>query len=67
MKLVFQKEPYSLLMVGKNRAELTEQKPDYIFFTGSVRTGKIIAEVAAKQLIPTTLELGGKDPMIVFA
>ncbi len=45
---------------------LTEQKPDYIFFTGSVRTGKIIAEVAAKQLIPTTLELGGKDPMIVF-
>ncbi|MFB5281225.1 aldehyde dehydrogenase family protein [Peribacillus sp. Hz7] len=47
-------------------AALTEQKPDYIFFTGSVRTGKIIAEVAAKQLIPTTLELGGKDPMIVF-
>ena len=47
-------------------AELTKQKPDYIFFTGSVRTGKIIAEVAAKQLIPTTLELGGKDPMIVF-
>ncbi|MGE7120297.1 aldehyde dehydrogenase family protein [Peribacillus sp. NPDC046944] len=47
-------------------AALTEQKPDYIFFTGSVRTGKIIGEVAAKQLIPTTLELGGKDPMIVF-
>lgn len=47
-------------------AELTKQKPDYIFFTGSVRTGKIIAEVAAKQFIPTTLELGGKDPMIVF-
>lgn len=47
-------------------AELTKQKPDYIFFTGSVRTGKMIAEVAAKQLIPLTLELGGKDPMIVF-
>ena len=47
-------------------AELTKQNPDYIFFTGSVRTGKVIAEVAAKQLIPTTLELGGKDPMIVF-
>ncbi|WP_062356084.1 aldehyde dehydrogenase family protein [Bacillus kwashiorkori] len=48
-------------------AKLTEEKPDYIFFTGSVQTGKIIQEVAAKQLIPTTLELGGKDPFIVFA
>jgi acyl-CoA reductase-like NAD-dependent aldehyde dehydrogenase len=48
-------------------AAFTNGKPDYIFFTGSVRTGKIIQEVAAKQLIPTTLELGGKDPMIVFA
>ena len=48
-------------------AALTNEKPDYIFFTGSVRTGKMIAEAAAKYLIPTTLELGGKDPMIVFA
>lgn len=48
-------------------AAFTNGKPDYIFFTGSVRTGKIIQEVAARDLIPTTLELGGKDPMIVFA
>lgn len=48
-------------------AAFTNGKPDYIFFTGSVRTGKIIQQVAAKNLIPTTLELGGKDPMIVFA
>jgi acyl-CoA reductase-like NAD-dependent aldehyde dehydrogenase len=48
-------------------AAFTNAKPDYIFFTGSVRTGKIIQQVAAKDLIPTTLELGGKDPMIVFA
>lgn len=47
-------------------AALTNAKPDYIFFTGSVRTGKIIQEIAARDLIPTTLELGGKDPMIVF-
>lgn len=47
-------------------AALTNSKPDYIFFTGSVRTGKIIQEIAARDLIPTTLELGGKDPMIVF-
>ncbi|WP_335582598.1 aldehyde dehydrogenase family protein [Neobacillus drentensis] len=48
-------------------AAFTNGKPDYIFFTGSVSTGKIIQQVAAQDLIPTTLELGGKDPMIVFA
>lgn len=47
-------------------AAFTAGKPDYIFFTGSVRTGKVIQQQAAKDLIPTTLELGGKDPMIVF-
>jgi succinate-semialdehyde dehydrogenase/glutarate-semialdehyde dehydrogenase len=35
-------------------------------FTGSVATGKRIAEAAAKNLTPVVLELGGKDPMIVF-
>lgn len=48
-------------------AALTSAKPDYIFFTGSVQTGKIIQAQAARDLIPTTLELGGKDPMIVCA
>ncbi len=47
-------------------SSLTKQKPDYIFFTGSVGTGRIIQEIAARDLIPTTLELGGKDPMIIF-
>ncbi|PLR69356.1 aldehyde dehydrogenase family protein [Bacillus sp. UMB0893] len=46
-------------------AALTRGKPDYIFFTGSVATGKKIQEEAAKELIPVTLELGGKDPIIV--
>lgn len=41
--------------------------PDHIFFTGSVRTGQIIQRAAADRLIPTTLELSGKDAMIVFA
>ena len=36
-------------------------------FTGSVATGKKIAESAAKNLTSVVLELGGKDPMIVFA
>ncbi|QVK19590.1 aldehyde dehydrogenase [Mycoplasmatota bacterium] len=38
---------------------------DYIFFTGSVAVGKIIMEKASKHLIPVTLELGGKSPLIV--
>ncbi|MDA1529452.1 aldehyde dehydrogenase [Bacillus cereus group sp. TH260-2LC] len=38
---------------------------DYIFFTGSVQVGKIVMEAAAKNLVPVTLELGGKSPVIV--
>lgn len=38
-----------------------------VTFTGSVETGKIVARTAAEKLIPLTLELGGKSPMIVFA
>jgi acyl-CoA reductase-like NAD-dependent aldehyde dehydrogenase len=38
-----------------------------VTFTGSVETGKIVARAAADKLIPATLELGGKSPMIVFA
>jgi acyl-CoA reductase-like NAD-dependent aldehyde dehydrogenase len=36
-------------------------------FTGSVDTGRIVAHAAAEKLIPVTLELGGKSPMIVMA
>lgn len=38
---------------------------DYIFFTGSPATGKIVMSAAAKYLTPVTLELGGKSPCIV--
>jgi aldehyde dehydrogenase (NAD+) len=38
---------------------------DHIFYTGSTSVGKIIYELAAKQLIPVTLELGGKSPCVV--
>jgi acyl-CoA reductase-like NAD-dependent aldehyde dehydrogenase len=51
---------------GKIGSELVDQKPDKIFFTGSVSTGKKIMEQASKQLIPVELELGGKDAAIVF-
>jgi aldehyde dehydrogenase (NAD+) len=40
---------------------------DHIFFTGSVPVGKSVALLAAEQLIPVTLELGGKSPCIVDA
>jgi aldehyde dehydrogenase (NAD+) len=45
--------------------ELLKQRWDYIFFTGSVPVGKIIAKAAAENLTPVTLELGGKSPCIV--
>ncbi|MCW3016458.1 MAG: Aldehyde dehydrogenase [Solirubrobacterales bacterium] len=40
---------------------------DYVMFTGSTRTGQAVMERAAKTLTPVSLELGGKDPMIVCA
>lgn len=38
---------------------------NHIFFTGSTSVGKIVAQAAAKNLTPVTLELGGKSPAIV--
>jgi len=45
--------------------QLLSQRWDYIFFTGSVSVGKIVAKAAAEYMTPTTLELGGKNPCIV--
>lgn len=45
--------------------ELLAQRWDYIFFTGSVSVGKIVAQAAAENLTPVTLELGGKNPCII--
>ena len=52
---------------GDIGAALIEAGPDKVFFTGSVVTGRRIAEACARKLIPSVLELGGKDPMIVLA
>ncbi|CAN5192943.1 aldehyde dehydrogenase family protein [soil metagenome] len=52
---------------GATGAALVDAAPDKIMFTGSVATGKKIATAAAKNLTSVVLELGGKDPMIVFA
>ncbi|MEP6568856.1 MAG: aldehyde dehydrogenase family protein [Acidobacteriota bacterium] len=52
---------------GSTGAALIDARVDKIMFTGSVATGKRVAEAAAKYLMPVVLELGGKDPMIVLA
>jgi len=51
---------------GATGAAIIEQKPNKIFFTGSVATGKKIMAQASKTLTPVCLELGGKDAMIVL-
>ncbi|RYZ27108.1 MAG: aldehyde dehydrogenase family protein, partial [Chitinophagaceae bacterium] len=38
---------------------------DHVFYTGSTHVGKMVYEMAAKQLVPVTLELGGKSPCVV--
>ena len=50
--------------VGKAFVELPF---DHLFFTGSTAVGRLVAQAAAKNLTPVTLELGGKSPVIVDA
>jgi acyl-CoA reductase-like NAD-dependent aldehyde dehydrogenase len=52
---------------GELGQALIEARPDKVFFTGSVLTGKRVAEACAHHLIPSVLELGGKDAMLVLA
>ena len=51
---------------GAVGAALLESAVDKVVFTGSVTTGRLIAQACAARLIPVVLELGGKDPMIVL-
>lgn len=56
----------SCVMGNKEIAqELLDQSVDYIFFTGGTNVGKLVMHAAAEQLIPFTLELGGKNPCII--
>jgi acyl-CoA reductase-like NAD-dependent aldehyde dehydrogenase len=52
---------------GETGAALAEAGVNKISFTGSVRTGRRVGELCGRNLVPFTLELGGKDPMIVCA
>ncbi len=51
---------------GATGAVLINANIDKLVFTGSVATGKRIAQAAAARLLPVVLELGGKDPMLVL-
>src|SRR5436305_2751603 len=51
---------------GAAGAALLSSNVQKIVFTGSVATGKRVAQAAAARLLPVVLELGGKDPMIVL-
>ncbi|MFD8760494.1 aldehyde dehydrogenase family protein [Streptomyces sp. NPDC059445] len=44
---------------------LLEQRFDHIFYTGNGTVGRIVAAAAARNLTPTTLELGGKSPVFI--
>lgn len=52
---------------ARTGAALVKSKPDLLFLTGSVKTGRIVAKAAAEDMTPFLYELGGKDPMLVLA
>ena len=61
-------EPDTVAAVTGDREEVTEllRLPfNFIFFTGSTKTGKVIARAAAENLTPALLELGGQNPALV--
>ena len=55
-----------LVGAGATGAALVDEV-DVVCFTGSVATGRVVAEAAARNFIPAFLELGGKDPAVVLA
>ena len=62
--------PEELLLVATGRGDTGAALVDHVdmvMFTGSTPTGRKVAARAAERLIPVSLELGGKDPMIVLA
>ena len=64
----FPKDLVSVVQGGGEVGQaLIDAAPDKVMFTGSVSTGRRVAEACASKLIPSVLELGGKDAMIVLA
>ncbi|BBX04980.1 aldehyde dehydrogenase [Mycolicibacterium moriokaense] len=59
-------EVLALAQGAREVSEAIIDNSDFIHFTGSSRTGAKVMERAARRLTPVSLELGGKDPMIVL-
>jgi 5-carboxymethyl-2-hydroxymuconic-semialdehyde dehydrogenase len=55
--------------IGEEAGAALTRHPDVdrIAFTGSIETGKLVAQAAAANLTPVSLELGGKSPFVAFA
>ena len=68
-RLVAEALPPDLVQVALGGVEvaqgLLEQPFDHVFFTGSPTVGRRVMQAAAANLVPVTLELGGKSPVIV--
>ena len=69
-KLINKNFPKELIHVQEGGVEettlLLKERFDKIFFTGSTPVGRIVMKAAAEHLTPVTLELGGKNPVIVL-
>lgn len=64
----FAPEEFAVILGGAAvAAEFSSLPFDHLFFTGSTRVGRVVAQAAAANLTPTTLELGGKSPCIIDA
>jgi acyl-CoA reductase-like NAD-dependent aldehyde dehydrogenase len=59
-------EVMAIVQGAREAVEAVVDNSDYVQFTGSSATGAKVAERAARRLTPISLELGGKDPMIVL-
>ena len=62
----FRPEECTVIIGGPDVAkEVTGLPFDHLLFTGSTQTGRLVAKAAAENLVPTTLELGGKSPVLI--
>lgn len=62
----FSSDTVQLIKGGRETSVMLLNQPfDHIFFTGGTETGRAVARAAAEQLIPVTLELGGKCPVLI--
>jgi coniferyl-aldehyde dehydrogenase len=62
----FEQSELAVVTGGPDVASAFAELPfDHLFFTGSTRVGRLVQQAAAKNLVPVTLELGGKNPVVV--